>query len=334
MQISPVVAGGGSGSGGSGTVTQVSVVSANGLAGTVANATSAPAITLSTTITGILSGNGTAISAAATTGSGSVVLATSPTLVTPVLGVASATSINKVAITAPATGSTLTIADGKTLTASNTLTFTGTDASSVAFGSGGTVAYTANNLSVFAATTSAQLAGVISDETGSGSLVFATSPSLTTPTLGVASATSINFGGGALSTFVPWTNFTPTVTLVGGAGNTTPQYSTNAGRYMQIGNVVFFDVDLSGDGGNEGAGTGQINIALPVAASANQLTDYYPVGNAINGSTYTPTMLGQIAPSATTIVLGKVSAGSFTSLQGADQNNTTRTIRIHSSYEV
>jgi hypothetical protein len=77
-----------------------------------------------------------------TTGSGSVIaLATSPTLTTPNIGVATATSINKVAITAPATGATLTIADGKTLTASNTLTFTGTDSSSVAFGAGGTVAY-------------------------------------------------------------------------------------------------------------------------------------------------------------------------------------------------
>ena len=64
------------------------------------------------------------------------------TLTTPILGVATATSINKVAFTTPATGSTLTIADGKTLTASNTLTLTGTDASSVAFGTGGTVAYT------------------------------------------------------------------------------------------------------------------------------------------------------------------------------------------------
>lgn len=50
------------GSGGS--VTTVSVVSANGLAGTVANPTTTPAITLSTSITGILKGNGTAISAA------------------------------------------------------------------------------------------------------------------------------------------------------------------------------------------------------------------------------------------------------------------------------
>ncbi|HEU4574616.1 MAG TPA: hypothetical protein VFS36_06400 [Chitinophagaceae bacterium] len=49
---------------GSGTVTSVSVVSANGFAGSVATATTTPAITLSTTVTGLLKGNGTAISAA------------------------------------------------------------------------------------------------------------------------------------------------------------------------------------------------------------------------------------------------------------------------------
>ena len=48
----------------SGTVTSISIVTANGLAGTVANPTTTPTITLSTTITGILKGNGTAISAA------------------------------------------------------------------------------------------------------------------------------------------------------------------------------------------------------------------------------------------------------------------------------
>jgi hypothetical protein len=52
------------GGGGSGTVTSVSVVSANGFAGTVANASTTPAITISTTVTGLLKGNGTAISAA------------------------------------------------------------------------------------------------------------------------------------------------------------------------------------------------------------------------------------------------------------------------------
>ena len=49
---------------GSGTVTSTSVVSANGFAGTVATSTSTPAITITTSITGVLKGNGTAISAA------------------------------------------------------------------------------------------------------------------------------------------------------------------------------------------------------------------------------------------------------------------------------
>ena len=49
---------------GTGTVTSVSVVSANGFAGTVATATTTPAITLSTSVTGLIKGNGTALSAA------------------------------------------------------------------------------------------------------------------------------------------------------------------------------------------------------------------------------------------------------------------------------
>lgn len=53
-----------SSSGSTATVSSVSVVSANGLAGTVATATTTPAITLTTTITGVLKGNGSAISAA------------------------------------------------------------------------------------------------------------------------------------------------------------------------------------------------------------------------------------------------------------------------------
>jgi hypothetical protein len=66
-------------------------------------------------------------------------LLNAPTLTTPALGVASATSVNKVAFTAPATGSTLTIADGKTFTASNTITLAGTDSSTLNIGAGGTL---------------------------------------------------------------------------------------------------------------------------------------------------------------------------------------------------
>ena len=65
------------------------------------------------------------------------------------------------------------------------------------------VGLTANPLSQFAATTSAQLAGVISDETGSGSLVFATSPTLVTPVLGTpTSVTLTNATGLPVSTGV------------------------------------------------------------------------------------------------------------------------------------
>ena len=48
--------------------------------------------------------------------------------------------------------------------------------------------YTTSKISVLAATSSSELAGVISDETGSGLLVFATSPTLVTPALGTPSA--------------------------------------------------------------------------------------------------------------------------------------------------
>lgn len=96
---------------------------------------------------------------------------------------------------------TLTLGAGKTFTASNTMTQTATDGSNIAFGAGGTVAYTSNKLSAFAATTSLELSGVISDETGTGSLVFATSPTLVTPILGTPiSVTLTNATGLPVST--------------------------------------------------------------------------------------------------------------------------------------
>jgi hypothetical protein len=59
----------------------------------------------------------------------------------------------------------------------------------------GTIALTNNKLDAFAATTSAELAGVISDETGTGALVFANTPTLVTPNIGAATGTSLVLSG-------------------------------------------------------------------------------------------------------------------------------------------
>ncbi len=58
--------------------------------------------------------------------------------------------------------------------------------------SGGGDALQSLTLAQFAATTSAQLAGLLTDETGSGAAVFANSPTLVTPVIGAATATSVN----------------------------------------------------------------------------------------------------------------------------------------------
>ena len=67
------------------------------------------------------------------TGTGALVFANTPTLITPVLGVATATSVNKMAITAPATSSTLAVADGKTFTVNHSITLAGTDTTTMTF---------------------------------------------------------------------------------------------------------------------------------------------------------------------------------------------------------
>jgi hypothetical protein len=87
-------------------------------------------------------------------------------------------------------GGNLTTANTFTTSGNFALTLTTTGSTNVTLPTSGTLA-TTGNLSQFAATTSAQLAGVISDETGSGALVFATSPTITTPSIAAAT-----FGNG------------------------------------------------------------------------------------------------------------------------------------------
>lgn len=83
-------------------------------------------------------------------------------------------------------------------------------------------AITTGTLAQFAATTSAQLAGVISDETGSGALVFGTSPTLVTPALGTPTAVVLTNATGTAAGLTAGTvttnaNLTGDVTSVGNA---------------------------------------------------------------------------------------------------------------------
>lgn len=296
----------------SGTVTSVSVVSANGFAGSVATATTTPAITITTTLgSGNLAlSNGTGFVAAPLTGTGNVVLATSPTF-----SGATITTSTFNGLTVTATTGVITITNAKTLAVTNTLTLSGTDSTVMTFPS-----------------TTATIARTDAGQTFTG-VSNATSWNFTTPVLGVASATSINFGGTALANYVEGT-FTPTVTLQGGAGNTVPVYSTNTGRYTRIGNQVFVSILLTGDGGAEGAGSGVVNVALPIATGASQPGNGLLVGLAVNNSTYYQ-LLGNLSGGGTTVQLQYyTSVSAIANFTGDQQNNATRVIRLNFFYEV
>ena len=115
---------------------------------------------------------------------------TSPILTTPSIGVATGTSFNSI------TGLSSTTPSANGAAAVGTATTTArADHVHPTTGLG----LTASGLNQFASTTSAQLAGVISDETGSGALVFATSPTLSAAVLAGGSTVSYTTtSGGAI----------------------------------------------------------------------------------------------------------------------------------------
>ena len=203
------------------------------------------------------------------TGSGSVVLSDNATLVTPVLGNATATTLNKITLTQPANGSTITIADGKVLAVNNSLTFTGTDLSSVAFGAGGTVIYTTNKLSDLASTTSAELANTISDETGTGALVFANTPALTSPAV-ATSMTTASTSFDLLNTAATTVNFAGAATAlsIGSATGT-----TTINNNLEVGGDITFG------GGSTQLSASVINVEDPLIYMAeNNPADILDIG--------------------------------------------------------
>jgi len=96
------------------------------------------------------------------TGSGSLVFATSPSLTTPNIGAATATSVNGLTISS-STG-TLTVTNGKTLSVSNTLTLAGTDSTTMTFPATST---TVAGLGIAQTFTASQRGTVTTDNDGS-----------------------------------------------------------------------------------------------------------------------------------------------------------------------
>ena len=204
---------------------------------------------------------------------------------------------------------------------------------------GGWDALTSWTLAQFAATTSLQLKWVISDETGSWSLVFATSPTLVTPSLGVASATSINGASiisGTLDWSVTWTNTGDQTSIVGITG-TKAQFDTA---------VTDWNIVYSGDSPTLGTITTTGNIELWNASDttiAREAAGIISVENEIiNGYTTTATAAGtttltrasaknQVFTGTTTQTVALPTTGIILGQQYIVSNKSTGKVTVQSS---
>ena len=172
--------------GGSGTVTSVaaSVPTFLSVSGSPITSSGTLAVTLSGTALPVANG-GTGVTTS--TGSGNTVLSTSPVLTTPNIGSATGSiSGNAATVTTNAnlTGGVTSVGNAATVVTNANLTGHITSV---------------GNAAVLGSFTSAQLGAALTDETGTGVNVFATSPTLVTPILGSASATALTFSSTTVS---------------------------------------------------------------------------------------------------------------------------------------
>ena len=145
-----------------------------------------------------------------------------------------------------------------------------------------TGAITSNNTTTsLGSFTSANLSAALTDETGSGSAVFATSPTLVTPVLGAASATSIVVSSG--STFTNGPVLIGSGTLTGTASQT---LQVTGGAYVSgnlgIGTTnpqekldVSADALISGLTIGKGSGSVSSNTALGYQALYSNTNGYH-----------------------------------------------------------
>lgn len=209
-----------------GTPTALVATNATGTAGGL----TAGNVTTNANLTGPITSTGNSTAVASQTGTGSkFVMDTSPALVTPTLGVATATSINKMAITAPGTSSTLAVANSKTFTANNTLTLAGTDSTTLTFQ--GTDTYVGRTT-----------ADTLTNKSISGSTNTLTNIPAATALTGIA---PIANGGTGVST--------------GAVVSVKMQKFTTSGTYTPSTGILYAIIECVGPGGGGGGSTGAVS---------------------------------------------------------------------------
>lgn len=199
------------------------------------------------------------------------------------------------------------------VTTATTRTLTWPDAS-------GTMALLSNNLGSFASTTSAQLASVISDETGTGALVFATSPTLTTPNIGAATGTSLT-----LSSSAPFTATGANANFELGAKGSanTPFIDFNSS-----GNNNDFDTRMIASGGIGSNGLGTLTLACAVLTTYGSIVSTSSAFGYATGAGGTVT---QATSKSTGVTLNKTT-GQITLNNAALAANTTVSFTLTDSF--
>jgi hypothetical protein len=223
----------------------------------------------------------------------------------------SAESVNQVLMTVPNTVThyTLEVPGAQPSGSNNFLFCTSANPSMCSFAA---AALTSNPLSQFASTTSAQLAGVISDETGTGALVFSNSPSFSTPALGTPSSLVLTNATGVCTACG-----SSTAVNISTNGTSLQVWGMNSGASAQgwqtvSGGGIAFPQTVSGtttSGGlvylssstqisSSGAGTTNAPVlwgGAGTAPTAGHATDNGTVWAFTEGATISPTSTSQVA---------------------------------------